>query len=80
MAQTQTELLANVRAHLGVSGIVLGPVIVAVTVAILDVWHHRATGTAPLMQAAQESAAAPDALIPPGVNGSPRPEVVPTPG
>jgi predicted PurR-regulated permease PerM len=39
----------------GVSGIILGPGIVAVTVAILDVWHQRVKGTAPLADGARPS-------------------------
>ena len=33
-------------AFFGASGIVLGPGILAVTVAVLDVWHHRAADAA----------------------------------
>jgi len=64
----------------GVSGMIIGPGILAVTVAVLDVWHYRAIGTAPLMEAAREPAPATEAIIPPAINGQPRPEVVPTPG
>src|SRR4029079_19319578 len=34
----------------GVSGMILGPGILSVTVAVLEVWHHRANGTAPLIE------------------------------
>jgi predicted PurR-regulated permease PerM len=53
----------------GVSGMILGPGILAVTVAVLEVWHRRATETpAPEVQA--------DSHLVSGVNGSRR-EVVP---
>jgi predicted PurR-regulated permease PerM len=39
----------------GASGIVLGPVIVAVTVAVLEVWHCRATETPPAPEVLADS-------------------------
>jgi predicted PurR-regulated permease PerM len=60
----------------GVSGIILGPGIVAVTVAILDVWHRRVKGVAPLAEA---SSPASDAAVASSPESGPnlRPEVVP---
>jgi predicted PurR-regulated permease PerM len=61
----------------GISGMILGPGILAVTVAVLDVWHQRANGTAPLADASRPSGGA---VIDPSQNGAParRPEVVPS--
>jgi len=60
----------------GVSGMILGPGILAVTVALLDVWHQRATGTTPLAEASIASthavARASETAVP-----ALRPEVVP---
>jgi predicted PurR-regulated permease PerM len=62
----------------GVSGIILGPGIVAVTVAVLDVWHERANGTAPLAEATRDAAAStPDRPLP-FETGPRRPEIVPS--
>jgi predicted PurR-regulated permease PerM len=60
----------------GVSGIILGPGIVAVTVAILDVWHRRVKGVAPL---AEGSSPSPQAAVAPSPAAEPkvRPEVLP---
>ena len=60
----------------GVSGIILGPGIVAVTVAILDVWHRRVKGVAPL---AEGSSPSPQAAVAPSPATEPRlrPEVIP---
>jgi predicted PurR-regulated permease PerM len=60
----------------GVSGMILGPGILAVTVAILDVWHHRATGTTPLGAASNPAT---DSEAAPAMEEAPmrRPEVVP---
>jgi predicted PurR-regulated permease PerM len=60
----------------GVSGIILGPGIVAVTVAILDVWHRRVKGIAPL---AEGSTASPETAVARSPASEPtlRPEVVP---
>lgn len=41
----------------GASGMILGPVILAVTVAVLDVWHHRAAGEEVPQSAAEEKPA-----------------------
>jgi predicted PurR-regulated permease PerM len=64
----------------GVSGMILGPGILAVTVAVLDVWHHRANGTALLIESqevAEKSPGAADPLGTPIANSPPRPEVLP---
>jgi predicted PurR-regulated permease PerM len=60
----------------GVSGMILGPGILAVTVAVLDVWHYRANGTAPMMEASREPPPTAEVIV----NGQPRPEVVPAAG
>ncbi|MBN9118588.1 MAG: AI-2E family transporter [Planctomycetes bacterium] len=43
----------------GASGMILGPAILAVTVAVLDVWHHRVTGDEVPAPAEEPAAAAP---------------------
>jgi predicted PurR-regulated permease PerM len=61
----------------GVSGMILGPAILAVTVAVLDVWHQRANGTAPFVEVSSPSS---EEAVQPSPNGAPalRPEVVPS--
>jgi predicted PurR-regulated permease PerM len=49
----------------GASGMVLGPAIVAVTVAVLDVWHHRAVGEEVPKSAADEPEAKAESAAPP---------------
>jgi predicted PurR-regulated permease PerM len=48
----------------GASGMILGPGILAVTVAVLDVWHHRAAGEAVPKSAAEEPDATPERAEP----------------
>jgi predicted PurR-regulated permease PerM len=50
----------------GASGMVLGPAVVAVTAAVLDVWHHRAAGEeVPKSAADDPEAAKAESLTPP---------------
>jgi predicted PurR-regulated permease PerM len=56
----------------GASGMVLGPAILAVTVAVLDVWHRRANG--PTVEVVTEGA---DPRAVPAEGHTPRPVVVP---
>jgi predicted PurR-regulated permease PerM len=49
----------------GVSGIILGPAILAATTAVLDVWHRRATGETAERAAEAQNEAEPNLVSPP---------------